>query len=204
MSLIDLQKKIGTTADGQFGPGTLKAAAAFFKLSPERAAHFFGQCSHETGEFKLFEENLNYSADGLKRIFSKYFPADATALGYSRKPEKIANRVYSNRMGNGNEASGDGWKFRGRGALQTTGKDNYKQLAEHVKNPEILTNPDLVETTYAFEAALFYFDRNGLWKYCDVVDDAHILKVTKAVNGGTNGLDHRNKITKKYYGYFSK
>jgi putative chitinase len=204
MSLIDLQKKIGTTADGQFGPGTLKAAAAFFKLSHERAAHFFGQCSHETGEFKLFEENLNYGADGLKRIFGKYFSADSLALAYARKPEKIANRVYSSRMGNGNEASGDGWKFRGRGALQTTGKDNYKQLAEHVNNPEILKNPDLVETTYAFEAALFYFDRNGLWKYCDVVDDDHILKVTKAVNGGTNGLDGRIKITKKYYGYFSK
>lgn len=204
MSLIDLQKKLGVTADNQFGPGTLKAAAAFFKLSPTRAAHFFGQCAHETGEFKLFEENLNYSADGLKRIFKKYFPADALALGYARKPEKIANRVYSSRMGNGNEASGDGWKFRGRGALQTTGKDNYKQLAEHVKDPAILSNPDLVETTYAFEAALFYFDRNELWKYCDVVDDDHILKVTKAVNGGTNGLADRIKITKKYYGYFSK
>lgn len=201
MSLIDLQKKLGVTADNQFGPGTLKAAAAFFKLSPARAAHFFGQCSHETGEFKLFEENLNYSADGLKRIFSKYFPADALALGYARKPEKIANRVYSSRMGNGDEKSGDGWKFRGRGALQTTGKDNYKQLAEHVKDPNILSNPDLVETTYAFEAALFYFDRNGLWKHCDVVDDAHILKVTKAVNGGTNGLDDRIKKTKKYYSY---
>ena len=204
MSLIDLQKKLGVTADNQFGPGTLKAAAAFFKLTPARAAHFFGQCAHETGEFKLFEENLNYSADGLKRIFKKYFPADALALAYSRKPEKIANRVYSSRMGNGNEASGEGWKFRGRGALQTTGKDNYKQLAEHVKDPAILSNPDLVETTYAFEAALFYFDKNGLWKYCDVVDDAHILKVTKAVNGGTNGLDDRIIKTKKYYGYLSK
>jgi len=203
MSLIDLQKKIGTTPDGKFGPGTLKAAAAFFKLTPEQAAHFFGQCSHETGEFRLFEENLNYSADGLKRIFKKYFPADASALAYARKPEKIANRVYASRMGNGNEASGDGWKFRGRGALQTTGKDNYKQLAEHVKNPEILKNPDLVETVYAFEAALFYFTKNNVWRHCDKVDDDHILKVTRAVNGGTNGLDDRILKTKKYYGYLS-
>jgi putative chitinase len=203
MSLIDLQKKIGTTPDGKFGPGTLKAATAYFKLTPEQAAHFFGQCSHETGEFRLFEENLNYSADGLKRIFKKYFPADASALAYARKPEKIANRVYASRMGNGNEASGDGWKFRGRGALQTTGKDNYKQLAEHVKNPEILKNPDLVETVYAFEAALFYFTKNNVWRHCDKVDDDHILKVTRAVNGGTNGLDDRILKTKKYYGYLS-
>lgn len=199
MSLIDLQKKLGVTADNQFGPGTLKAAAAFFKLSPERAAHFFGQCAHETGEFRVFEENLNYSADGLRRIFSKYFTANAPALTYARKPERIANRVYSNRMGNGDEASGDGWKFRGRGALQTTGKENYRLLAEHVKNPEILQNPDLVETTYAFESALFYFDKNNIWKYCDKVDDDHIYKVTKAVNGGTNGLDDRTLKTKKYY-----
>ncbi len=106
-------------------------------------------------------------------------------------------------MGNGNEASGDGWKFRGRGALQTTGKDNYKQLAEHVKNPEILKNPDLVETVYAFEAALFYFTKNNVWRHCDKVDDDHILKVTRAVNGGTNGLDDRILKTKKYYGYLS-
>lgn len=202
MSLIDLQKKLGVTADNQFGPGTLKAAAAFFKLSPARAAHFFGQCAHETGGFKLFEENLNYSADGLKRIFKKYFSADALALAYSRKPERIANRVYSSRMGNGDEASGDGWKFRGRGALQTTGKDNYKQLAEHVKNPEILKNPDLVETTYAFEAALFFFDKNKLWDICDKgVNKETILALTKRINGGTHGLADREEKTFKYYGY---
>lgn len=204
MSLIDLQKKIGVEPDGRFGPGTLKAAAAFFKLTPEKAAHFFGQCAHETGEFRLFEENLNYSADGLRKIFSKYFPTSAPALSYARKPERIANRVYSNRMGNGDEASGDGWKFRGRGALQTTGKDNYRQLAEHVKNPEVLKNPDLVETTYAFESALFYFDKNNVWRHCDKVDDDHIYKVTRAVNGGSNGLEDRILKTKKYYGYFSK
>ena len=204
MSLKDFQTKIGTTPDGDFGPGTIKAAMAFYKLSPERAAHFFGQCSHETGEFQLFEENLNYSADGLKRIFGKYFTADSLALGYARKPERIANRVYANRMGNGNESTGDGWKYRGRGALQTTGKSNYKALSEHLNKPEILTNPDIVETLYAFDAALFYFSKNGLWVNCDVVDDAHILKVSKAVNGGTNGLEDRVKKTKLYYAYAKK
>ena len=203
MSLKDLQRKIGTTPDGDFGPGTIKAAMAFFKLSPERAAHFFGQCAHETGEFKLFLENLNYSSNGLKRIFSKYFPATtpALALGYARKPEKIANRVYANRMGNGDEASGDGWKYRGRGALQTTGHNNYKALSDHLGKPEIMDNPDLVVTLYAFEAALFYFEKNNLWRHCDVVNEEQIKKVTKAVNGGYNGLEHRLLLTKKYYEY---
>ena len=206
MSLKDLQTKIGTKPDGDFGPGTIKAAMAFFKLSPERAAHFFGQCSHETGGFALFIENLNYSADGLRNTFGKYFPenAPALALGYARKPEKIANRVYANRMGNGNEATGDGWKYRGRGALQTTGKFNYQALSEHLGKPEIMSNPDLVATEYSFEAALFYFAKNGLWKNCDKVDDEHILKITKAVNGGVNGLSDRVAKTKKYYEYAKK
>ena len=124
MSLISLQKKIGVKPDGAFGPGTLKAAMAFYKMSPERAAHFFAQTGHETGEFKLFSENLKYSADGLKKVFSKYFPDDL-AKAYAHQPEKIANRVYASRMGNGDEKSGDGWKYRGRGALQLTGKSNY-------------------------------------------------------------------------------
>ena len=142
MSLKSLRTKIGVTADGAFGPGTLKAAMAYYKLSPERAAHFFAQTGHETGEFKLFTENLNYSADGLKKVFPKYFPG-TLAEGYARNPEKIANLVYGNRMGNGAEATGDGYKFRGRGALQTTGKNNYLALSKYLNKPEILTNPDL-------------------------------------------------------------
>ena len=201
MSLKSLQTKIGVTADGAFGPGTLKAAMAYYKLTPERAAHFFAQTGHETGEFKLFTENLNYSADGLKKIFPKYFPG-TLAEGYARNPEKIANLVYGNRMGNGAEASGDGYKFRGRGALQTTGKNNYLALSKHLNKPEILANPDLVATEYAFESAMFFFDRNKLWAICDQgVNDAAILSLTKRVNGGTNGLDHRKALTLKYYGY---
>ena len=201
MSLKSLQTKIGVTADGAFGPGTLKAAMAYYKLTPERAAHFFAQTGHETGEFKLFTENLNYSADGLKKIFPKYFPG-TLAEGYARNPEKIANLVYGNRMGNGAEASGDGYKFRGRGALQLTGKSNYEAFSKYLNKPEIMTNPDLVATEYAFESAMFFFDRNKLWDICDKgINDAAILSLTKRINGGTNGLDHRKALTLKYYGY---
>jgi len=201
MSLKSLQTKIGVTADGAFGPGTLKAAMAYFKMTPERAAHFFGQTGTESGEFKIFTENLNYSVDGLKKVFPKYFPG-TLAEGYARNPEKIANKVYGSRMGNGAEATGDGFKFRGRGALQTTGKSNYQALANYLKKPEIMTNPDLVATDFAFESAMFFFDSNKLWAICDQgVNDASILSLTKRVNGGTNGLDHRKELTKKYYGW---
>ena len=150
MSLKSLQAKIGVAADGAFGPGTLKAAMAYYKMTPERAAHFFAQTAHESGNFKAFSENLNYGASGLTTTFKKYFPTTEKALLYERKPEKIANLVYGNRMGNGDEASGDGFKFRGRGALQLTGKDNYKVFSEYLKKPEIMTNPDLVATEYDF------------------------------------------------------
>jgi putative chitinase len=198
MSLVALQKKIGVTADGAFGPGTLKAAMAFYKMSPVRAAHFFAQTAHESGNFKAFSENLNYSADGLQKIFGKYFDA-ASAAKAARNPEKIANRVYANRMGNGNEASGDGWKYRGRGALQLTGKDNYKAFADYLKKPEIMDNPDLVATEYSFESAIFFFEKNKLWAICDQgINDAAITSLTKRINGGTHGLDDRKEKTKKF------
>jgi putative chitinase len=201
MSLKSLQEKIGVGADGAFGPGTMKAAMAFYKLTPVRAAHFFAQTSHETGGFKAFSENLNYSAQGLQGIFGKYFPGNLEE-SYARQPEKIANRVYASRMGNGDEASGDGWKYRGRGALQLTGKANYQAFAEYLKNPEVVSNPDLVATTYAFESAMFFFDKNKLWSICDQgVNDASILALTKRINGGTHGLEDRNAKTKKYYEY---
>jgi len=202
MSLKSLQAKIGVAADGAFGPGTLKAAMAYYKMTPERAAHFFAQTAHESGGFKAFSENLNYGAAGLTGIFKKYFPTNEKALLYERKPEKIANLVYGNRMGNGNEASGDGYKFRGRGALQLTGKDNYKVFSEYLKKPEIMTNPDLVATEYAFESAIFFFDRNKLWDICDKgVNKDTILALTKRINGGTHGLADREEKTLKYYGY---
>jgi len=201
MSLKSLQTKIGVTADGAFGPRTMKAAMAFYKLTPIRAAHFFAQTGHETGEFKLFTENLNYSAQGLQNIFGRYFPGNLEE-SYARNPEKIANRVYADRMGNGNEASGDGWKYRGRGALQLSGKSNYQAFATYLNKPEIMTNPDLVATEYAFESAMFFFDKNKLWSICDQgVNDASILALTKRINGGTNGLNHRKALTLKYYSF---
>ena len=203
MSLKSLQEKAGVGADGLFGPGTMKASMAFYKLTPVRAAHFFAQTAHETGNFKAFSENLNYSADGLNKIFPKYFKrAGRDANAYHRNPEKIANVVYASRMGNGNEASGEGWKFRGRGALQLTGKDNYAAFAKYLNKPEILDNPDLVATEYSFESAMFFFDNNKLWSICDrgVTDEA-ILALTKRINGGTHGLADRTEKTKKYYKY---
>jgi putative chitinase len=199
MSIKALQTKIGATPDGAFGPKTMKAAMEFYKLSAVRAAHFFGQTSHETGEFKTFSENLNYSAAGLKKIFKKYFN-DLTALAYARNPEKIANKVYGDRMGNGNEASGDGWKFRGRGALQLTGKSNYEAFAKYLGKPEIMDKPEMVADEYAFESAMFFFDKNKLWDICDRgVNEDSMLKLTKRINGGTNGLEHRKALTIKYY-----
>ena len=202
MSLVNLQKKIGVTADGAFGPGTFKAAAAYYKLSPARAAHFFAQTAHETGGFKAFSENLNYGAPGLRGIFGKYFPTEDMAKAYARQPQRIANRVYANRMGNGDEGSGDGWRYRGRGALQLTGKSNYKAFSDYINRPDVMTNPDLVATELCFESALWFFDKNKLWSICDQgINDAAILALTKRVNGGTHGLDDRKLKTKKYAGW---
>lgn len=201
MGLKKLQEKIGAKPDGVFGPNTLKKAMSYYKMTPERAAHFFAQTAHETGEFKLFTENLNYSSKSLQAVFGKYFSGNLEE-SYARQPEKIASRVYADRMGNGDETSGDGWKYRGRGALQLTGKDNYKAFSEYLGNPEIINNPDTVSEEYAFESAMFFFDKNKLWSICDQgVNDNTILKLTKRINGGTNGLDHRSKLTKKFYSW---
>lgn len=199
MSLVNLQQKIGVTADGAWGPGTLKAAAAYYKLSNNRAAHFFAQCAHESGNWKATSENLNYSAQGLMGIFRKYFPNASLANAYARQPQKIANRVYANRMGNGPESSGDGWKFRGRGFLQLTGHDNYKAFSQYINRPDVMENPDLVAGELAIESALWFFDRNKLWSICDQgINDAAITALTKRINGGTHGLDDRKLKTKKY------
>jgi putative chitinase len=202
MSMVELQKKIGVTADGAFGPGTFKKAAAFYKLSPARAAHFFAQTAHESGGFKRFSENLNYSAKGLRGTFGKYFKTDMQAQMYARQPQRIANRVYANRMGNGDEASGEGWLYRGRGALQLTGKDNYEEFGEYIgRVEEILENPDLVATELCFESALWFFDKNKLWGICDKgVNEAAIHELSSRINGSKHphGLDDRRIKTKKY------
>lgn len=156
-----------------------------------RLAHFLSQCAHESGNFKFLTENLNYSADGLLKIFPKYFKDKATADAYARKPEKIGSRVYANRMGNGDEASGEGFKFRGRGYIQLTGKDNYKQFGAFV-GEDLVANPDLVATKYPLTSAAFFFDKNKLWNICDKGATPEVVTlVTKRVNGGTHGLEDR-------------
>lgn len=165
--------------------------ARFNMDSPLRLAHFLAQCAHESGNFKLVVENLNYSADGLLKVFPKYFKDKATADKYARKPEAIANRVYADRMGNGNEASGDGYRFRGRGYIQLTGKNNYKAFSDFVKE-DCVANPDLVATKYPLISAAYFFDSNGLWSICDRGNTPDVVtSVTKRVNGGTHGLEDR-------------
>jgi putative chitinase len=174
-------------------------AARFGITTPLRLTHFLAQAAHESGGFTATTENLNYRAKGLCGIFRKYFPSVTVALQYERKPEKIANKVYANRMGNGNEASGDGWKHRGRGYIQLTGKDNYKAFDATVPE-DIMANPDLVATKYALASAAFFFKKNGLWAICDRgADDATVTSVTKRVNGGTIGLEDRKKHFKEFY-----
>jgi putative chitinase len=163
-----------------------------------RLAHFLAQCGHESAGFKVFQENLNYSTDGLKKIFPKYFPGNL-AESYSRNPEKIASKVYGGRMGNGDESTKEGYKFRGRGALQTTGKENYKKLGDFL-GVNLIENPDLVATKYPLASAAFFFQSNGLWSICDKgADDKTITLVTKRVNGGSIGLTDRIKHFKEFY-----
>ncbi|WP_374567867.1 glycoside hydrolase family 19 protein [Nitrosomonas sp.] len=173
-------------------------AAKFGIDSPLRLAHFLAQCAHESAEFKALEENLNYSADGLKKVFSKYFPDDL-ANGYARQPEKIASRVYANRMGNGDEASKEGYKYRGRGYIQLTGKDNYSAFAKAIGD-DVVTNPDWVKTKYPLLSAAWFWNTRALNELADQgASDDVVTKITKKVNGGTLGLDDRISHFKKYY-----
>lgn len=163
-----------------------------------RLAHFLAQCGHESGSFKAVSENLNYSINGLKKVFGKYFPGNL-AESYAKQPEKIASRVYGSRMGNGDENSKEGWKFRGRGYIQLTGKANYVKFTQFI-GEDCVNNPDLVATKYPLASAAFFFDSNKLWKICDLGStDEVVTKVTKRVNGGTIGLADRIKHFKEYY-----
>ena len=175
-----------------------ETAAKFNITNNLRLAHFLAQCGHESGGFKAVSENLNYSADGLKKIFGKYFPGNLNE-SYARQPEKIASRVYASRMGNGDEASKEGFKFRGRGYIQLTGKANYTNFTKFI-GEDCIANPDLVATKYPLASAAFFFDSNKLWSICDKgADDATVTAVTKRVNGGTIGLPDRIKHFKEYY-----
>ena len=173
--------------------------AKFDLGTPLRLAHFLAQCGHESGGFKAVVENLNYGAKGLVGTFKKYFPTEAAALPYERKPEKIANRVYANRMANGDEASGDGFRFRGRGYIQLTGRANYTSFNKFV-DEDVAASPDLVATKYPLLSAAWFFHSNGLHKLADGgATDTVVTTVTKRVNGGTIGLADRIKHFKEYY-----
>jgi putative chitinase len=160
--------------------------------TPQRIAAFLAQCGHESGGWTVFEENLNYSAKGLNGIFKKYFPTLESALPYERKPEKIANKVYGNRMGNGPESSGDGWKYRGRGPIQLTGKNNYTQFAKDMFDDwqNVIENPDWVtaDRDFALMSAIWFWNKNGLNKWADTGD---IKELTRRINGGYIGLEDR-------------
>jgi putative chitinase len=174
-------------------------AAKFGINTPLRLAHFLAQCGHESGGFRATQENLNYSAKGLMGIFKKYFPTEALANAYARQPQKIAAKVYANRMGNGTEASGEGYKFRGRGYIQLTGKENYTAFGKSI-GEDMTANPDKVASQYALLSAAWFFSKNGLHKMADEgSSDAVVTKITKRVNGGTIGLADRIKHFKEYY-----
>ena len=175
-----------------------ETASKFNITNNLRLAHFFAQCSHESGGFKITSENLNYSVDGLKKIFGKYFPGNL-AESYAKQPEKIASKVYGGRMGNGAEPTGEGYKFRGRGYIQLTGKENYTAFGKSI-NEDMTANPDKVATHYPLLSAAWFFSKNGLHKMADGGStDTVVTSITKRVNGGTIGLSDRIKHFKEYY-----
>jgi len=198
-AMRNLQAKIGAGADGEFGPNTARAIATHYGLSPERGAHLLGQASHESGGFKRSKENLNYSWKGLITTWPTRFKTEAEAREYHRQPSRIARKVYL-RTSLGNETEDDAENFIGRGWLQLTGKANYQSFASDMGMPDVMTNPSLVEEEYAFETALWYFNKNNLFKIADkgVYEDV-IQIITKRVNGGYHGLDDRINKTKKIH-----
>jgi len=195
---LNLEKLRGHIPDAVIAqiPDTAKK---FEINTPLRLAHFLAQCGHESGGFRATQENLNYSASGLKGIFGKYFKEAGLAEAYQRNPQKIASRVYGGRMGNGPESTGDGYKFRGRGYIQLTGKDNYTAFGKAI-NEDMTANPDKVASHYALLSAAWFFNKNGLHKIADQGStDAVVTSITKRVNGGTIGLADRIKHFKEYY-----
>ena len=195
---MDINKLKGHIPDNVIAQ--IPSVMSTFKIDTAlRLSHFLAQCGHESAGFKAIQENLNYGAKGLLGIFKKYFPTEAKALQYERKPEKIANLVYGSRMGNGDEASGDGYKFRGRGYIQLTGKNNYVAFGKAI-NEDIDANPDLVATKYPLLSAAWFWSSNSLNALADKgADDASVTAITKRVNGGTIGLPDRIKHFKEYY-----
>ncbi len=193
-----LQTKCGCSPDGSFGPNTARGIVKHYELSPERGAHFLGQVVHESASFKLTRENLNYSVEAMMRVWPSRFPTEESAKPYSRNPKALAEKVYFDRMGNDTKEKAS--LYIGRGFLQLTGYNNVRAFASDMRVPEVLSNPTLLEEDYAMETAIWFFRKNNLWKICDEgVSDDVIKKLTKRINGGYTGLDHRIKETNKIY-----
>ena len=196
---LNIEKLRGKISDMVFDQ--LATAVKNFDINtPLRMSHFLGQCAHESGYFKVVEENLNYGAKGLLVTFGKYFNEEE-ALEYERKPEKIANHVYCNRMGNGDEESGDGWKYRGRGYIQLTGKENYESFSKELNSGvDLVERPEFVATRYPLLSAAWFFRKNGLNDLADRGDDDEVVKkITKKINGGYIGLPERIEYFEKFY-----
>ena len=202
LAMQKLQERIGASTDGSFGPNTARAITKHFGLSAERSAHLLGQASHESGGFTRVCESLYYSSpDRIRKVWPTRFKTVSDAEPYARNPKALADKVYSNRMGNGEN---EGSVFIGRGFLQLTGKDNYRSFAADMRLPEVMTDPSLIETDYAFETAYWFFEKNGLFKIADGgVDTDTIEKITKRVNGGYHGLQDRMDQTNKIFGWLT-
>lgn len=181
----------GKKVDPEYGAPLLAAITAHDINTPQRLAAFLSQCAHESAGFSVTSENLNYSAEGLRKTFAKYFPTDAIAKLYARLPQKIANRVYSSRMGNGDEKSGDGWLYRGRSWIQLTGKTNYQGFAKWIGINLIDTAVYLACPEGAVMGAAYFWDTHNLNTLADTGD---VAKVTRVINGGVNGLADRQML----------
>ena len=201
----EFQKANGLIDDGIIGKKTLGKLKEVLGIEKDvHLIHFMAQCEHESGGFNADTENLNYSAKGLFTTFRKYFEDYEHCLQYARQPEKIGSRVYANRMGNDNEMTKEGYVFRGRGAIQLTGKNNYKAFALYMNDAKITYDPAIVAKKYFFESALFFFEKNNLFDICINVKEDTIKKLTRRINGGFNGLQHRIELTDKYYKLLNK
>ena len=197
-----LQEKCGVTPDGAFGPNTAKAIVTHYEFSPERGAHLLGQVVHESGTFRYTRENLNYSVEAMMKVWPSRFPTEESAEPFAKNPKALAENVYFGRMGNDTKEKSSA--YIGRGVLQLTGYNNVRSFASDMRVPEVLENPQLLEEDYAMDTALWFFKKNNLWKICDEgVNDDAIKKLTKRINGGYTGLDHRKKETKKIYEWIS-
>jgi len=208
LKLISEENKVGndkvdlTKLKGVVPDRVLEALPNIFKdnvMTNIRVSHFLSQCMEETGNFSCCVENLNYSAEGLMKIFPHYFHTLEVANKYAHKPQAIANLVYANKYGNGDVSSGDGYKYRGRGDIQLTFKHWYELLGKKL-GVNLVANPDLVATKYPLEAAGFFFDKEDLWKVCDKGSTIAVIKeVTKITNGGENNVDMRIANFNKVY-----